>query len=65
LCSLVSGGNDSYTVAHLCSATWQPITCTRRGGVPLIEHTLEPGKGFYFDLSGDAMPLTILLVVTG
>lgn len=66
ICSLVSGGNDSYTVAHLFrdvtthqvhANTGTGIEATREfvrttaamWGVPLIEHSPEPGKG-YFDL---------------
>lgn len=66
ICSLVSGGNDSYTVAHLFRdvATHQVHANTGTGmeatrefvrttaaawDVPLIEHSPEPGKG-YFDL---------------
>ncbi|WP_433568109.1 phosphoadenosine phosphosulfate reductase family protein (plasmid) [Nocardia sp. CA-151230] len=66
ICSLVSGGNDSYTVAHLVRglATHQVHANTGTGieatrafvrstaqdwGIPLIEHTPDPGKG-YFDL---------------
>lgn len=64
-CSLVSGGNDSYTVAnlfrevathHVHANTGTGIEATREfvrvtasaWGKPLIEHTPEPGKG-YFD----------------
>lgn len=66
ICSLVSGGNDSYTVAHIFRdiATHQVHANTGTGieatrefvrataaqwRVPLIEHSPEPGKG-YFDL---------------
>ncbi|MEG8184281.1 phosphoadenosine phosphosulfate reductase family protein [Nocardia terpenica] len=66
ICSLVSGGNDSYTVATLFrdvtthqvhANTGTGIEATRafvrttaaEWGVPLIEHTPEPGRG-YFDL---------------
>jgi 3'-phosphoadenosine 5'-phosphosulfate sulfotransferase (PAPS reductase)/FAD synthetase len=72
ICALVSGGNDSYTVAHLfrdlathqvhantgtgIEATRQFVRATAAAwDVPLIEHTPEPGKGYFDFVHGNVM----------